>query len=137
MKKPVRCSSTGRATTYPMKRKAMADLTAFAVHPNREDFTNPVEYLDTLIDYGRAYVAAACENPEVKALVDTLTGHCLSSTTPVVFHLDGTIPVDTIRPAQPPQNVDYRHGGYYLIEYVGGGTAEAYGDQLLVMAGAA
>ncbi|TSD48554.1 hypothetical protein FFI94_022075 [Rhodococcus sp. KBS0724] len=63
--------------------------------------------------------------------------HIFSSPNPVAFHLDGTIPVDTITPAQPPQGVDYRHGGYYLIEYVGGGTAEAYGDQILMMAGAA
>lgn len=111
MKKPVQRTNAGRATTYPMKRKAMAQHTAPPITP---------EYLATL-------------HEPMKSVLS----HIFSSPNPVAFHLDGTIPVDTITPIQPPQNVDYRHGGYYRLEYAGGGTAEAYGDQILMMAGAA
>lgn len=60
--------------------------------------------------------------------------HIFSSDSPVAFH--GLIPVETITPAQPPQHGDHPHGGYFQLAYVGGGTAEAYGDQIDVMAGA-
>lgn len=61
--------------------------------------------------------------------------HIFSSPYPVAFH--GTIPVETVTPAQPPQNGDHGYGGYFRLDYLGGGTAEAYGDQIDVMAGAA
>lgn len=70
-------------------------------------------------------------------LVRSVLKHIFSTPDLVAFHLDGTIPIETITPIHPPQTVDYRHGGYYQLDYVGGGTAEAYGDQILVMAGAA
>lgn len=59
--------------------------------------------------------------------------HIYGSENPVAFH--GLIPVATIIPAHPPQGIDYPHGGYFYLDYVGGGTAEAYGDQILVSAG--
>lgn len=61
--------------------------------------------------------------------------HILSSPHPVAFH--GTIPVETATPAHPPQHDDHGYGGYFRLDYLGGGTAEAYGDQIDVMAGAA
>ncbi|MFF1946942.1 hypothetical protein ACFVWF_32915 [Rhodococcus qingshengii] len=72
---------------------------------------------------------------EMSPVMREAIAHILSSANPVAFH--GTIPVETITPAHPPQGVDYRHGGFFLLDYVGGGTAEAYGDQIAVMVGAA
>lgn len=71
---------------------------------------------------------------ELSPVIREAVAHIFSSPNPVAFH--GTIPVETITPAHPPQDVDNRHGGYFQLAYVGGGTAEAYGDQIDVMAGA-
>ncbi|MYV30347.1 hypothetical protein GQ649_24315 [Rhodococcus sp. DSM 6344] len=71
---------------------------------------------------------------EISPVIREAVAHIFSSPHPVAFH--GTIPVETITPAHPPQGIDNRHGGYFQLAYVGGGTAEAYGDQIDVMAGA-
>lgn len=65
---------------------------------------------------------------EISPLIREAVAHIFSSPDPV--------PVQTITPAQPPQGIDHRHGGYFQLAYVGGGTAEAYGDQIDVLAGA-
>lgn len=70
---------------------------------------------------------------ELSKVIRDAVAHIYSSPNPVAFH--GTIPVETITPAHPPQGVDHRHGGYFQLAYVGGGTAEAYGDQIDAMAG--
>lgn len=71
---------------------------------------------------------------EISPVIREAVTHIFSSPNPVAFH--GTIPVETITPTHPPQAVDHRHRGHFQLAYVGGGTAEAYGDQIDVMAGA-
>ncbi|MBT2273849.1 hypothetical protein [Rhodococcus qingshengii] len=71
---------------------------------------------------------------EISPVIREAVAHIFSSPHPVAFH--GTIPVEMITPAHPPQGIDHPHGGYFQLAYVGGGTAEAYGDQIDVMAGA-
>ena len=72
---------------------------------------------------------------EMSPVMRDAIAHIFSSANPVAFH--GTIPVETVTPMYPPRPGDENFGGYFHLEYVGGGTASAYGDHVAVMAGAA
>ncbi|MGC0365064.1 hypothetical protein ABH922_003048 [Rhodococcus sp. 27YEA15] len=50
----------------------------------------------------------------------------------MTVHYDG-LPVESIEPVKPAQTCDREYGGYYRIEFVGGGTAGAFGDELHIL----